>query len=115
MKINEFSDKHDHDYQKPDLGFNVVEDLHIHMKNDPMFYRKQYYPAIANMQDQLKSGNPVNPKEAMLPMVKQGINHYCAKYNIPRKSEDLLQDEEINALVEKIYGDEMELIRQGDY
>ncbi len=114
MKITEFIDKQD-PAEKPELGFNVVEDLHIHMKNDPMFYRKQYYPTIAGMQDNLKSGNPIDTKLAMLPMVKQGINHYCAKYNIPRKPEDLLQQEEIDSLVEKIYGEEMELIRQGDY
>ena len=114
MHITDFTKNPLHS-DKKGLPFDVVEDTLCYMRNDPMFYRKQYYPAIANMQDQLKSGNPVNPKEAMLPMVKQGINHYCAKYNIPRKPEDLLQDEEINALVEKIYGDEMELIRQGDY
>ena len=30
--------------EKHHLGWNVAEDLHIHMKNDPMFYRKQYNP-----------------------------------------------------------------------
>jgi hypothetical protein len=115
MKINEFIDKPEQEEEKPNLGFNAVEDLHIYMKNDPMFYRKQYYPTIAGMQDKLKSGNPIDTREAMLPMVKQGIKTYCAKYDIPRKPEDLLAPEEIDSLVEKIYGEEMELIRQGDY
>ncbi len=114
MKINEFIDEHN-DESKPNLGFDVVSDLHVHMKNDPMFYRKQYYPTIANMQDRLKQGNPIDTKKAMLPMVNKGINHYCAKYSIPKRPEDLMQSEEIDALIEKIYGEEMELIEKGDY
>jgi len=50
MKINEFTDiEHNHGDKKNELGFNVAHDLHIHMKNDPMFYRKQYYPTIAKL------------------------------------------------------------------
>ena len=70
MKINEFIDKeHDHDDKKTDLGFSVPYDLHIHMKNDPMFYRKQYYPTIAKLQDTLKRGEPIDVKKELLPMV----------------------------------------------
>ena len=43
---------------KSDLGWNIIEDLHIHMKNAPMFYSKHYYPCMAKLQDQLKQGNP---------------------------------------------------------
>ena len=114
MKINEFIND-ENDESKPNLGFDVVGDLHVHMKNDPMFYRKQYYPTIASMQDSLKQGNPIDTKKAILPMVQKGISHYCGKYNIPRRPEDLLQAEDIDALVEKIYGEEMELNEKGDY
>ena len=119
MKINEFLDsEHTHgdsDQKKKALGFNIAHDLHIHMKNDPMFYRKQYYPTLAKLQDTLKRGEPIDVKKELLPMVNTAKDHYCAKYNLPRRPEDLMQDEEVDALIEKIYGEEMELIRKGDY
>ena len=67
--------------EKHQLGWNVAEDLHIHMKNDPMFYRKQYYPCMAKLQDQLKQGNPIDVKKEMMPMISKAKDHYCAKYN----------------------------------
>ena len=75
MKINEFIDsEHNHDSndQKKDLGFNIAHDLHIHMKNDPMFYRKQYYPTLAKLQDTLKRGEPIDVKKELLPMEDRG-------------------------------------------
>jgi len=48
-------------------------------------------------------------------MVNNAKDHYCAKYNLPKRPEDLIQKEEIDSLIEKIYGEEMELIRKGDY
>ena len=118
MKINEFIDsEHNHDSndQKKDLGFNIAHDLHIHMKNDPMFYRKQYYPVLAKLQDTLKRGEPIDIKKELMPMVNKAKDHYCAKYNLPKRPEDLMQDEEVDSLIEKIYDEEMELIRKGDY
>ena len=114
MKITEFINS-EHDDKKTDLGFNVPEDLHIHMKNDPMLYRKQYYPRIAKLQDTLKRGEPVDVKKELLPMIAKAKDHYCAKYNLPKRPEDLMHDEEVDALIEKIYGEEMELISKGDY
>ena len=114
MKINEFINDETND-EHPNLGWDVVGDLHVHMKNDPMFYRKEYYPTIASMQDSLKQGNPIDTKKAIVPMINKGMEHYCAKYDIPRRRGELLQSEDIDALVEKIYGEEMELIQKGDY
>jgi len=105
----------EHEDEKHELGWNVAEDLHIHMKNDPMFYRKQYYPCMSRLQDQLKQGNPIDVRKEMLPMIEKAKDHYCAKYNLSKRPEDLLYDEEVDALVEKIYGEEMELFREGDY
>ena len=39
VKIVEFS-------HADDLGYDVVEDVAIYMRNDPMFYRKHYFPAM---------------------------------------------------------------------
>ena len=42
MKINEFTD-----YQMPtELDYNIMDDIHYFMINDPNFYRKHYFPTI---------------------------------------------------------------------
>ena len=110
MRIDEFS--------KPDefkLPFDVVDDLTIFMRNDPMFYRKQYYPTLALMQDKLKKGETVDQREMLMPMIDMAKTHYCSKYDIPKKPEDLLTDDQCTAIIEKIYDEEMELIRDGAY
>ena len=98
-----------------DLGFNVIEDLCQHMRNDPIFYRKMYYPTMATMQDKLKKGEPIDQRQHMEPMVDKACQHYCSKYDIPKRPEELLSDEDKTAIIEKIYGDEMEMIRDGEY
>lgn len=46
MKINEFFDQPIDDK----LPFDVVDDVCVFMRNDPMFYRKSFFPAIKRMQ-----------------------------------------------------------------
>ena len=111
VKLVEFSE----DKYEEDLGFNVIEDLCQHMRNDPIFYRKMYYPTMATMQDKLKKGEPIDQRQHMEPMVDKACQHYCSKYDIPKRPEELLSDEDKSAIIEKIYGDEMEMIRDGEY
>ena len=113
VKLAEFIEQEEQEF-KP-LEFDVVEDLCIHMKNDPMFYRKQYYPTLALMQDKLKKGETVDQREMLMPMINMAKTHYCSKYDIPKKPEDLLTDDQCTAIIEKIYDEEMELIRDGAY
>ena len=47
VKINEFYDQPIDD----SLPYNVVDDVCIFMRNDPMFYRKSFFPAIKRMQE----------------------------------------------------------------
>ena len=72
MKLVEFDE---HTYEDPGLGFNVVDDLCQHMRNDPIFYRKQYYPTMAHMQDKLKKGEPIDTMECMGPMIDKAPKH----------------------------------------
>ena len=111
VKLVEFSE----DKYEEDLGFNVIEDLCQHMRNDPIFYRKMYYPTMATMQDKLKKGEPIDQRQHMEPMVDKACQHYCSKYDILKRPEELLSDEDKTAIIEKIYGDEMEMIRDGEY
>ena len=47
MKINEFNNQQD-DYRP---NFDLVDDICIFMRNDPMFYRKSYFPMVNNMSE----------------------------------------------------------------
>ena len=41
MKLKEFTDI-DND-KKEDIGYDIIDDLKCHMRDDPMFYRKMYF------------------------------------------------------------------------
>ena len=57
MRIDEFAHKTD-----DRLPFDVVDDVAIYMRNDPMFYRKQLFPAIMSMKDRHDAGKVVLQK-----------------------------------------------------
>lgn len=100
--------------EKTDLPFSVVQDLHTHMKNDPVFYRKSYYPTMCDCQSKIKAGQPIGPGD-LNNMIETGVKHYCSKYDLPKRPDDLLSKEEKMSLAELIFGEEEELLRNGEY
>lgn len=100
MKINEFHDMTDKEIlPKPD--YNIAEDLMIFMRNDPMFYRRSYFPTLEDYKVQKKT-------DLLSDMVKNGLNKYCEKFGLPHNKEDLLGDGEISQMVSEIIKDELE-------
>jgi hypothetical protein len=41
-------------------NFDLVDDTSFYMRNDPMFYRKQYFPAMASMADMHSKGKKID-------------------------------------------------------
>ena len=100
MKINEFHDMTDKEIlPKPD--YNIAEDLMIFMRNDPMFYRRSYFPTLEDYKVQKKT-------DLLSDMVKNGLNKYCEKFGLPHNKEDLLGDGEISQMVSEIIKDELD-------
>jgi len=95
------------------LPFDVVDDLQQFMKNDPKFYRSVYYPTMVKMQDAFESNKEA--KDLVAPMVIMATREYIEKYQINKKAEELLTSEEYDDIVNRIYEDEIENLRQGDY
>tara|TARA_B110000503_G_C7048579_1_gene371293 strand:- start:353 stop:691 length:339 start_codon:yes stop_codon:yes gene_type:complete len=95
--------------------FDVVDDLHVYMRNDPMFYRKEYFPMVLKMNDAIQSGSKVNTKEMIVPMINKGVHSYCKQFNLARTSSDIFTDKDISAVAEKIYSEELTAIRNGAY
>lgn len=111
VKIVEFFNQNETD----DLPFNVVEDVAIFMRNDPSFYRKYYYPSILALKDRMSQKQKVNPHKLFFGLVKRATHGYCKKFNVGKRPEELLDDQETKDLIEKIYEDELKNIRDGAY
>jgi len=106
VKINEF---HDMDipkeiYPKPD--YDVKEDLKIYMRNDPMFYRKAFFPAF----DQYRKDKNTRTLEKM---VNNGLANYCKKFELPFAPKELLTREDIVTVVNELINDEFEEMNEG--
>jgi len=110
--INEFSNKDD-----MKLPFDVVDDAIVFMRNDPQFYRKQYFPAVAKLADlvRAKKKKEINNKSVLGSMVDQGMNTYCKKYNLAKSSADIFTMQDRQAILDKITSEEIKNIEQGDY
>ena len=96
-------------------NFDVVDDAHVHMKNDKDFYRKEYYPAMCKIAELTKSRKVFDPKMVVMPLVDKGVNSYCAKYNLAKMPDEVFQKEHRQALFDKIYSEEIEQINNGEY
>ena len=68
MKIFEFTDN-----DEPKLNFDSIEDLCIFMRNDPMFYRKQFFPCMANISDKIDSDGKCDPNKDIGPCVDMHV------------------------------------------
>ncbi len=112
MRINEF-------YQQPidddKLPYDVVDDIAIFMRNDPMFYRKSLFPAIMNMKDCNDTGAKYDAPNSLMPIINKATESYCKNFKINKRPEQLLSDEEKKLLLNKIYSEEMTNIRKGAY
>lgn len=98
-----------------DLPFNVVEDMAIFMRNDPKFYRKSFFPAVMRMKDCHTSGKKFNAVKEFGPMIEKAAVDYCRKFKIERHPNDLMDEQEKQDLMRKLYSEEMTQIRNGEY
>jgi hypothetical protein len=108
VKINEFYDM-EIDKNKPlfaPLPFNVAEDLMIYMRNDPMFYRKKYWPVIDHIHANKKSRDAIDTKRIDR-LINDGIVSYCNEYKIPHDPMKLLDSNDRHEIISKIIEDEL--------
>jgi hypothetical protein len=107
MKINEFHDMDIPDEIVPKPDYDVAADLLIFMRNDPMFYRKTFFPAVETYKENDKDTSPIEN------MIKGGLGQYCQKFNILNPTDELMGEGDIQELALKIIQDEMEDISEG--
>jgi len=90
---------------KPD--YDVPSDLLIFMRNDPMFYRKNFFPAIDKYKENTKDTSPIEN------MIRVGLGQYCDKFKIENPKEEMMGDGDIQELVRTIIADEMQELDEG--
>jgi hypothetical protein len=110
MKIQEFTQLND-----KNLPYNVVEDCMSFMKNDPMFYRKHFFPAISKVADLYRAGKKVDANECLMPMIERGCNSYVKKFKVARAVDDVFNNDDRMTLLNQIYTEELAEIEKGEY
>tara|TARA_B110000503_G_scaffold73229_1_gene113172 strand:- start:189 stop:533 length:345 start_codon:yes stop_codon:yes gene_type:complete len=110
MRIDEFAQPMD-----DKLPFDVVDDLAIFMRNDPMFYRKTFFPAMADASDKIERGQSVDPAIFIKPVVDKAVKSYCSTFIRNRRSDDVFTEKDKKACVDKISAEEMPNIKKGMY
>jgi hypothetical protein len=98
-----------------ELPFDIAEDLQVFMKNDAMFYRRVYYPAMVKIADQVKQKKKVNFITAMNPVIDKALNVYCKRYDLPSATKDQFTQDHRSELINRIREEESPNIQNGDY
>ena len=109
MRIDEFAQPTD-----DRLPFDVVDDVAIFMRNDPMFYRKQLFPAIMRMKDRVDTNKKCVAEECLGEVCSRAMETYCNKFNLG-SMKNVFKPEDKGLLINKVFGEEMTQIRNGAY
>jgi hypothetical protein len=109
MRIDEFAQPMD-----DKLPFDVVDDVAIFMRNDPMFYRKSLFPAIMNMKDRHDSGKSCVAEECLSEVCGRAMESYCSKFKLGSPT-NIFNPEDKGQLIQKVFGEEMKMIKDGAY
>jgi hypothetical protein len=110
MRIDEFS-------QQPEnkFDFDVVDDVCVFMRNDPMFYRKSFFPAVTHMADMHREGKELDKNKCLGSMVENALGAYCKKYDIAQIPDEIFTNDDRGQIIDKIFSEEMEQIKKGEY
>ena len=111
MRIDEFTNA----TITPRFDYDVVDDVTVFMRNDPMFYRKSFFPAVSRMADLHRAGKPIDKHQCLSSVVEQALGAYCKKFNIADVPDDTFNDSDREQIIDKLFAEEMEQIKKGEY
>jgi hypothetical protein len=100
---------------KEELPFDIEDDLAVYIRNDPMFYRKHYYPTVLKMQSAHKNNKSLDAVSLWAPVVKRAVIPYMTKFKIDKNPNDVIDDNIIKSIASKIYSEEVNNIKSGSY
>ena len=96
-------------------SFDVVDDVHVFMINDPMFYRREYYPTMCNIADKFDTTQGKDIGKMLMPMIDKGCGEYCRKFNLGSDPSKLISLGDRKEIATKIVSNEMPRIKEGEY
>lgn len=108
MKIFELFDSQP---LKPEIDYDLSDDLMFFMNNDPEFYRKEYFPFLNKFNRHCDADRVVSPK-AFSPLVIKAYKLYKNKFPI-QELEENLNDSEIKDICEKLQSDQLRHYHEG--
>lgn len=116
MRIRQITENQENTNTEQESGqeFDLMEDLLTFMRNDPIFYRKNYFPMIVKMCDCAKKQKKFDKNRSILPIIKSGYKQYCEKYGIRQKNAQY-NKQNVISLLNNIYTEEMKNINNGEY
>ncbi len=109
MKIDELVDVEKFNVEEYDLH----DDLHFFMNNDPEFYRKHYYPTLIKMKICKDRGDEFESAK-LIPLVKEAYKIYKTKFPV-KQLESSLDKNTLEEICSKIYETELKNIESGHY
>ena len=100
-------------YDKP--SYDVPTDLIVFMRDDPMFYRKEYYPTMCGCQNCYNNGDKDKSMKLLMPMIDKAVSGYTKKYDLPYEENDLVPMDERKEIAQRIYEEEVNHFKEGEY
>lgn len=98
---------------KKELGYDLMDDLAFFMNNDPLFYRKRYYPTMLKFNNYCKKGKQVSPR-GFEKLVKEAYEIYRNKFQVEGLEKEL--DKEIcEKICQHIHEQESKNCKEGLY
>lgn len=102
------------EFETKEMPFDVIDDVAIYMRNDPMVYRKGLFPAITKMQGLHKKGKLPDPEECLGEVVNSAMESYCNKFNLGSPNR-VFKKGDRESIIDKLFAEEMTQIRNGAY
>ena len=102
------------EFEKEELPFDVIDDVAIFMRNDPIVYRKSLFPAITRMKGIYDKGNSPDPQECLGTVVDSAMESYCKKFKLG-SPQNVFKKGDRESIIDKLYSEELTQIRNGVY
>jgi len=102
------------EFEKTEVPFDVVEDVAIYMRNDPMIYRKSLFPAIVQMKGIHDRGNSPEAEKCLGEIVDSAMNSYCDKFKLG-SPKNVFKKGDRESIINKLFSEELTQIRRGTY
>lgn len=105
MLLREFFNS-EQDSEKARFDFDVADDVHQYMINDPIFYRREYFPTVSNMCSKHKKGQQLDPGAELKTIILNACKQYVETFGINADPDTLLDEKEMQSIAEKIFNTE---------